>query len=313
MSADAEAAFAALMGQSETATFSRLREAIMSPMHIAVENDLWRIDDPGQEPRVLRVLHSDSHAEFTPSPIVEAAKIAGSLGMGPEILMADAKTGTLLMPHLGDGWRTATMFDLKNKSVRQSVVDATRRLHNGPELSETFNPFQRVEDLYRRAEKVEAPLPVDVKWLMDGADQVRSAVAATPAKMKPCRNDGCASNIMIHEDGGVILLDYDLAGMNDPAFDLGVLMAEAEVFDEDAIAWIELWNDDVDPSLLGRARLYGAVDDLGWAISAAINSHVSKRISIEFRKYSEWRFMRCRRVIADRLFEETVRHVSGGH
>lgn len=313
MSAQAEAAFAALMGQSETAKFTRLKEPVMSPMHIAVENDVWRVDDANQDPRVLRVLHSDSHAEFNPRHIVEAAATAGALGAGPEILMADAETGTLLMSFLSDGWRTATMSDLKEKSVRRGVIEANRRLHKGPELSWTFDPFRRVEYLYRRAEKFAAPLPADVAWLMDGADQVHSAVAATPANLKPCRNDGCASNIMVHDDGRVLLLDYDLAGMNDPAFDLGVLLAEAEVFDEEAMAWIDLWTGTSDVGLLGRARLYGAVDDLGWAISAAINAHVSDRIAIEFRKYSEWRFMRCRRRIADRSFEEIVRHVSGGY
>lgn len=311
MTATAQDAFAALTGGSQTATFTRLREAVVSPMHMAVENDLWRVDEAGEAPRVLRVLHSDGHAEFSPRAIVKGAEMAGSVGVGPEILKADAESGTLLMPYLGDGWRTATMFDLKDESVRRGIVSATKRLQGGSALSQTFDPFERIQNLYRRANQVAAPLPADVEWLIDGADLVRDAVAATPAEVKPCRNDGCASNIMIHNDGRVVLLDYDLAGMNDPAFDLGVLLAEAEVFDDEAMKWVRIWHGDTDVMLLGRARLYGAVDDLGWAISAAINAHVSERISIEFRKYSEWRFMRCRSVIADRSFERTLRLTTG--
>lgn len=312
MSDIAKTAFTGLAGLSETARFSRLKEAVMSPMHMAVENELWRIDEPGKDPRVLRVMHDDSHAEFSPQGIVEAAKSAGSLGAGPEVLMADAESGAILMPYLGDGWRTATMFDLKSASVRRGVIAATQLLHTGPALRRTFDPFKRIRDLCDRAKQIAAPLPADVGWLVDGAEQVRMAVSATPIEKKPCRNDGCASNVMVHEDGRIVLLDYDLAGMNDPAFDLGVLLAEAEVFDDEAMAWVRDWNGDPNVTLLGRARVYGAVDDLGWAISAAINAHVSKRISIEFRKYSEWRFMRCRSVIADRSFEQTIRLVSGG-
>jgi thiamine kinase-like enzyme len=312
MSETAETVYAALAGQSETAKFSRLRDAVMSPTHVAVENDLWRVDEPGKCPRVLRILHSDSLAEYNPRSIVEGATTAGAAGAGPEILLADAETGTLLMPYLVDGWRTATMFDLKDQAVREGVIAATKRLHGGPSLSRLFDPFERVRTLYDRAKQVAAPLSADVEWLMDGADQVSTAVSAIPADMKPCRNDGCASNIMINVDGSVVLLDYDLAGMNDPAFDLGVLLAEAEVFDAEAIEWVRAWHGTEDFVLLSRARLYGAVDDLGWAISAAINAHVSDRISIEFRKYSEWRFMRCRSVIADRSFEKKVRQVAGG-
>lgn len=309
----ANTSFAALAGHSGKARFSRLKEAVISPMHMAVENELWRVEEPGESPRVLRVLHPDSQAEFSPQGIVEAAKMSGTLGVGPEVLIADADSGIILMPYLGDGWRTATMFDLKSASVRRGVIAATQLLHTAPGLCRTFDPFNRIRDLFNRAKDVAAPLPSDVDWLIDGAEQVRVAVAAKPVEMRPCRNDGCASNIMLHDDGRVVLLDYDLAGMNDPAFDLGVLLAEAEVFDDEAMAWICDWHSDPDETMLGRARLYGAVDDLGWAISAAINAHLSKRISIEFRKYSEWRFMRCRSMIADRSFEQTVRRVAGGH
>lgn len=312
MSAPAQEAFIALTGETGAARLTPLCDPVISPMHMAVENELWRVDAPGKDPRVLRLLHADGQAEFSANGIVEGAEAAGALGVGPEILRADTESGTLLMPFLDTGWRTATLFDLKDSRVRQGIIDATKRLHGGPDLSQVFDPFQRIQHLYHQAKQVAAPLPADVGWLIDGAEQVRIAVAATPVDLKPCRNDGCASNIMIHDDGRVVLIDYDLAGMNDPAFDLGVLLAEAEVFDDDAMAWVHIWHGAADDILLGRARLYGAVDDLGWAISAAINAHVSERISIEFRKYSEWRFMRCRGVIADRSFEQTLRRISGG-
>jgi thiamine kinase-like enzyme len=115
---------------------------------------------------------------------------------------------------------------------------------------------------------------------------------------------------MVHDDHRVLLIDYDQAGMNDPAYDLGVLMAEASVFEDEAMAWLKEWDPQASYPLLYRAQLYGALDDLLWAVRAAVQAHISERIHVEFRKYSEWRFMRARRILADRRFEWMLRVVN---
>lgn len=303
----------ALVGGSGAAVFSPLVPAVISPMHMAVENDLWLVDEPGSTARVLRVLHKDMRGDVDPAAMVEGARLAATLGVGPEILGSDPDAGALLMPHLGGSWRRATLFDLKDTAVRRSVIAAARRLHGGPALSSVFDPFARMERLLARARQLGVPLPADADWLADAAAQVRDAVATSGVARVPCRNDGSASNVMIGQGGRVLLIDYDLAGMNDPAYDLGVFLAEATVFDDEAMEWVVDWHGSADPVLLCRARLYGAVDDLAWAIGAAIHARTSARVAIEFRKYSEWRFMRCRAILADRMFETMVRQVAGNH
>jgi len=313
MSSSPEVVFETLVGAPAEARFSQLVSPVISPMHMAVENDLWLVEEPGKKARVLRVLRGDMRADVVPEAMVEAARQAASLGVGPDILAAEGTAGALLMPQLGAPWRTGSLYDLKGAAVRRGVIAATRCLHAGPALSKVFDPFTRLTTLMGRARQIGVPLPADADWLLDAAAQVRDAVTTSPAQLVPCRNDGCASNIMIHEDGRVLLIDYDLAGMNDPAYDLGVLLAEATVFDDEAMAWVCDWQGSDDPTLLYRARMYGAVDDLAWAISAAINAKTSARITLEFRKYSEWRFMRSRTVLADRMFEMMVRRVAGNH
>lgn len=310
MSADAATLLARLEPGLAGAALAPLTATVMSPIHRAVENDLWRVTPATGPEAVLRVLRPDMRDDFDAEAMVAGALAAAEAGAGPRVLAADAAAGALLLEHLGAGWRTATLWDLRDGAIRGAIVAATRRLHETPAVAPRFDPFARLRDGVVRARARDVALPADLDWLLDGAAQVEDAVAAAPAAPALCRNDGASTNVMVRADGRVLLLDHDRAGMNDPAYDLGVLMAEAADFDDEAMDWVRAWGDG--PGLFDRGRLYGAVDDLLWAVFAATQGTVSERIHLEFSKYSQWRFMRARRILADRRFEERVRHVRGG-
>lgn len=301
-----------LTGRAEGASLEPLGATVMSPMHLAVENDLWLVRFADGEAAVLRILRADMAADFDAEAMIAGARAAAIAGAGPAVLAHDAGHRALLLEHLGQGWRTATMSDLYDAGTRRGILTAMQRLHRSDAVGHGFDALARLMDAIDRAEQAGSPLPDDCGWLADAALQIGEAVAERPAKAVPCRNDGASSNVMLHEDGRVLLLDYDQAGMNDPAYDLGVLMAEGSVFEDEAMAWLA----DVEPQarrpLLFRAQLYGALDDLLWAVRTARHAHVSERIQVEFRKYSEWRFMRARRLLADRRFEWMLRIVREG-
>lgn len=299
-----------LTGQrAEGVKLEPLVGTVMSPMHLAVENDLWRVQFADGEEAVLRILRADMAVEFDAKAMIAGARAAAEAKTGPAVLAHDDGHRALLLEYLGNGWRTANMWDFYDVNTRRSIMATMRRLHRADAIGHRFEPLTQLQDAIARAEQADTPLPDDCGWLADAALQIGEAVAARPATSVLCRNDGASSNIMLHEDGRVMLLDYDQAGMNDPAYDLGTLIAEGSVFEDEALAWLE----DVEPQarrpLLFRAQLYGALDDLLWAVRTARQAHISQRIQVEFRKYSEWRFMRARSLLADRRFEWMVRIV----
>lgn len=312
ISASVLADLSGLSAAFSQAVCTPLTVSVMSPLHSAVENDLWRVVTPDGTSYVLRRLHDEMRAEFDIPAMIAGATAASDLGIGPKIIAADARDGVLLMEHLGAGWRTATMFDFKQPFIRKSVIHAARRLHEAEPIVRIFDPFAKLKQQIGSARRAGVSLPDDIDWLEDAVAQIEQACKSIPAERVLCRNDGCSSNVMIHDDGRLMLLDFDQAGMNDPAYDLGVLIAENAEFDDEALVWVEEWSGQADRNMLARAQLYGAIDDLLWGVMTAIRAHLSKRITIEFRKYSEWRFMRARRLIMDRRFEQMIRLVEAG-
>lgn len=72
---------------------------------------------------------------------------------------------------------------------------------------------------------------------------------------------------------------------------------------------IEHWCSRADPAILNRCVAYGVADDLIWALWGALAAQESPREHVEFRKYSEWRFLRCRMAVGDPRFEERLRRL----
>ncbi len=87
---------------------------------------------------------------------------------------------------------------------------------------------------------------------------------------RPGLGDGTVSNLLLHQDGRVLVVGGTLAGLYDPAYIVGCLVAELDphLADAHAVA-ARFWGPDAaDPAVLeravARARLWSVVDDLRW-------------------------------------------------
>jgi len=58
-----------------------------------------------------------------------------------------------------------------------------------------------------------------------------------------------------------------------------------------------------------RCRLYAAADDVYWSLRSMLLEMRSPRLSVEFLKYAEWRFLRGRMLLGRPGFEELVRSI----
>ena len=307
---DEEVAVEALIAQvpqwaTSTPTYAPLCPDIVSPMHRGVAGALWLVEPEAGAAGVLKVPRADMDGLFDRVAGVTGAQLAGQTGAGPDIIWADG--GAVAMEHLGEGWRTATLADLQEPGVMQAILDAARVFQAGAALPIRFDVFAEIRALEARLAAADIELPADGWWLLEQASTIERAVIAAGHDLVPCRNDGVSSNIMIGPEGAVRLLDYDRAGMNDPAYDLAVLVTEVCAFVSEREPYVEHWAGRADTALLNRTVAYGAADDLMWGLWAMLSAETSPRVHVEFRKYAEWRLLRCRQAMLQPKFEERLR------
>ena len=290
-----------------------LRPAVVpmaSPMNQGVDAAAFRAIDRARGASVwVRVPHGEALLYASPETTVAAARAAGEAGVGPAILAADPTTGSLVMADLSASHRVATLNRLAEPAVRNAVLAAKKRLHEGPRLPRTQSVFASIDGLLDRAAAAEVSLPPDLAWLIDHARAAAAAITAAGIDTVPAHGDGNASNVLIDEAGGVVLVDYDMAANIDPFEDLGSFLVEAHAFDPAARESFEVFHGHFDERLFNRARLYGVADDLRWGLIGAILARASTRTDLEFLKYADWRFLRCRLAMRDPRFEERLRRV----
>lgn len=283
-------------------------EAVISPTHRAVESRCWRVTGPDGARLFLKILHPELRPHVDAVAAMEGATLAGRLGVSPAVIWADAGMGAVLMADMEGAFRTGDMALMQRPGVMAGAMAALRRLHGGPALSARFDPFAEIARLRAAAEGAAAPMPDDLPWILRMVAEIGAVAAGAP--LAPCRNDGCASNLLVGEGGAVLLVDFDRAGMNDPLYDVGVLLAEQTAFESEMMASFAAYAADADPSGFARARLYAAVDDVMQALWSLTMAATTTRRHLEFLKYGQWRLMRARLALRHPQFEEKLRIAS---
>jgi thiamine kinase-like enzyme len=283
-------------------------EPLASPSYLALESRSVLVENDGAT-LFLKVMHPEMASGFDMTAAVALARAAGEAGIGPEVIWADPARGAILMQALTKGWDTAKLHHLQDRGVQEAVATALRRLHATPALGARFDAFAEIDRLAAETSASGVALPADFGWIQTLLGAARAPLLAGP--LAPCRNDGSCSNLMVSGKGGVMLLDFDRAGMNDPLYDLGTLMAETTDFEADMapmfLAYLGGW-DAVD---FARARLWAIVDDMMHALWARVHGARSERRSVEWLKYGEWRLMRARLALHHPQFEEKLRMIGG--
>lgn len=255
--------------------------------------------------RFVKRMHPEMRDFFDLQSAMQCASQAGLAGAGPVVHHADAATGVIVMDALGDGWITCRQNDLQLPGLVAQAMKAMKTLHATAPLPARFDPFARIDALIEMSGQDGIALPDDILWLRR-VIAMAEGLGDSGARA-PCRNDGSASNIMAGPDGRVMLVDYDRAGMNDPLYDLGCLLAEITDHERDMHAGYVAYAGSFDEGGFARARLWAHVDDMHHALLARLMAHRSERSAVEWVKYGEWRLLRLRLSLRDPHYEEKIR------
>lgn len=279
--------------------------ALASPSYKALESRSVVIGDV-----FAKQMHPEMRDGFDLDAAMLAAQHAGDVGAGPRVLCCDPQTGFIAMQALLDGWVTADQGKLQDAQTLASAMASLKCFHQTAALPSLFDPFAQIDRLIDDLGPIDGALPDDVIWLRRLIAQIEPTLRDT-GPLVPCRNDGSSSNLMLGPGGQVLLVDFDRAGMNDPLYDVGCLLAEVTDFERSMHAGYVAYAGTFDEVGFARARLWSHVDDLLHALWARHMAHSSERRMLEWLKYSEWRLMRVRMALMHPQFEEKIRIIGG--
>ncbi len=307
----AEAAIAAFTGPNAAAAlYSPAVPPVASPSYHAVESDSFEVTTDGGETRLFLRLGADEVADLVHDDTAfEAAVRLAELGFSPRPLGRSKAHRAMFFTSLREPWRAAKINDLMQHDRITRLIAMQKAIASGDPLGRSWSVFDGIDQVWGLLQALNASLPEDAGWLLRAIAPIRDALSAAGVDLLPAHGDPHSSNVMIGPEGKLQLVDFDMAADVDPYYQLGVQMNELFQFETEMKPVLEMHDGHVSGKAFNRCRLYAAADDFYWALRSSLLEVRSPRRSVEFLKYAQWRFLRCRMLVARPGFEELIRSI----
>jgi thiamine kinase-like enzyme len=184
------------------------------------------------------------------------------------------------------------------------IARSLRAFHDsGVQLPTRFRVPALLDDYAAIAETRGARLPDGYEAARDAA--ARIVASLPPTEQRPCHNDLLAGNLIRAEDDGrILLVDWEYAGMGDARFDLGNLSVNND-FDESADERLLSAYHGEPPSDAQRAalKLMRVLSDAREGAWGVVQGAISA-LDFDFAGYAHEHFERLRATVAEPDFED---------
>ena len=180
----------------------------VEPLGGGITNRNFKVRAEGED-FVLRVGGKDTALLGIDRDVEHAASLAAfELGIGPEVVAFLEPEGYLVTRFVeGEAGQVTTA----------SAAALLRRLHVGPPIPGRFNAFRVVEGYAEIARSHGVAPPAGFPEAKAIADRIKARRGLFA--LSPCHNDLLAANF-IGDGERLWIVDWEYAGMGDPAFDL---------------------------------------------------------------------------------------------
>lgn len=181
---------------------------------------------------------------------------------------------------------------------------ALRAVHAGPALPSGFPTFTLAWEYERSAVRLGGGAhPADLELAQELSTRIGEAVAGRPGhESVPCHNDMLTANFIASPDG-LVLVDWEYAGMNDRFFDLGNAAVNNEFGDEQGAALLEAYfgapPDEGQVASLALMKLMSDVREAMWGVVQGAASS----IDFDYADYAAQHFSRLREGAEDPRLE----------
>jgi thiamine kinase-like enzyme len=255
---------------------------------------------PGKDTNLLGI---DREAERL------ATKQASELGIGPKVA-AMLEDPPCLVTCFVEGEVMAS------EGLRDRTADVGRMLRAMHESGLTLPTDFQVQDLVReyadvaRSRGGETPPAYDDA--LETAGEIVKAVGDHPEHQpRPNHNDLLAANF-IDTGEGIVIVDWEYAGMGDPFFDLGNFSVNNELDDTDQERLLEAYfGEPATARRIAALKLFRFMSDFREAMWGVIQRSVSE-LDFDFNDYAEKHFRRLAESVADNRFDTWLEEARGG-
>jgi thiamine kinase-like enzyme len=248
----------------------RGRDLACTTLKGGLSHRVVRVDVPDAT-YVVRVLDPAVSAAGLGIPAdreIENTVRAARTGVGPAVLHV---AGDAIVLEYIDGV-TLSRDDVRRPGTIPRLAAACRRLHAAPAgFAGDFNIFRKAEELLDRCRRHDLRIPDGYAGHLPVMATIERAMDAAPLRAVPCHNDLLPENFI--DDGtGIRIVDYQLSGMNDPAFELGDIAAEGD-FEPGRVEALAsaYFGAEMSDALLARVRLYLLASNYAWTLWFAVH------------------------------------------
>ena len=276
------------------------RRIQVEPLGGGITNRNFKVEADGQV-YVLRVGGKDTHllgidrrAEY------QAASVAASLGVGPEVIAFVEPEGYLVTRFVGGA--PVPPEELRQPEALRETAALLRRVHDGPRIPARFDSF-RVVEAYRAsavAHGVEVPAVYDEAKGV--ADRIEEALGDRPEV--PCHNDLLNANF-IRGPEGIRIVDWEYAGMGDRFFDLANFSVNHDLDEREVQVLIDAYFREARDADAAHLRLMRFMSDFREAMWGVVQQGISE-LDFDFADYARQHFERLERTAAQPQFRDAL-------
>ena len=260
---------------------------------------------------VLRIPGEGTNEYIDRKAEEQCARITAEVGVNADVLFFDPADGIQLTRFIDNSSTMNTKLFQDSGACERAAI-AFRKVHTcGKIFSTRFELFSMIDEYQNLLTHKKATLPNGYAQVVLEAEAVREVLNLRELPLVACHCDPLAENFL---DTGerMYIIDWEYSGNNDPMWDLGDLVIEAEMGQDQEQSLIEAYFDgDVPPAEHGRMVIYKAMCDLLWTLWGVIQ-HVNDNPADDFWRYALNRFDRCRKLMGSDSFAEALACVRHG-
>ncbi len=221
---------------------------------------------------VLRLPRGDGSGYLEPAVEIAATRLAHKLGIGAEFVYAEPSAGLMIIHYVERG---ETLSAAHFRGDRGFIADAARllaQLHGAKaDLPRRYDPAWMLARYRGMLVARGAPPPDLSPALARILAEPPAETGLRPLVLAHC--DPVPANFIAGEQGRLVLIDWEYAAMNDPAWDLAYLSVQGD-FDpgQEAALLASYGEPTITPDTMRNLKVWVAAIDGLWGLASAENA-----------------------------------------
>jgi thiamine kinase-like enzyme len=234
----------------------------------------------------------------------DAARMAGELGIAPEVVYFIRPEGYLLTRFL-DG-QPVGLEEIRQPDNIRMVAAMLNKIHSLPQISGIFNAFQTVRAYTEIAQRYHVQFPGNFDWLINQMNHAESALTTRSIIQKPCHNDLLNGNFLLADK--LYILDWEYAGMGDIFFDLANFSNNHELSEEENLLLLDCYFGEVTTRHVAHLNIMKIMSDFREAMWGQVQIGISD-LDFDFRGYADKHFDRLTKNIQNPNWDQWLEEV----